>query len=73
MLTKNNKRVKTTAVKSLPSYYIATKTPNNSDPFIPIFLTEDVYSYRSKRITNNKNIYIIAVNSLPSHYIVKNC
>lgn len=52
--TSNNKGVQKIAAKHLPSYYGATKVPNDSDFLLFGLLIVGIRSYESKRTTKNK-------------------
>lgn len=66
MLTTNNEGVETTAAKSSPSHYAATKAPNDSDALIPVPSTGGVRSRGSERETNNERVQTRAAKSSPS-------
>lgn len=61
--TSNNKDVQRIATKHLPLYYGATKTPNNSNPFIFGFSTVGIRSRKSKCIIKNKDSPTTAANA----------
>lgn len=49
-------------------YYFATKTLNNSDPFMLDFSVVGIYSHKNKHTTRNQRSLTIAVKSSPSYY-----
>lgn len=56
MIITNNKGIEIIVETNLPSYYTITKTQNNNDSFIFVFLIKGVNSCSSKYITIKKSI-----------------